>query len=128
MTYSCSDFLDDVMRCLVHSEAITEAEIPDADPGTASDVATAAIVKMHRAGLSSRFVLELLSAVESLDGIAVEHGVDAVAFLLYLQAAIFNGSCVDAHPGTTKSIVEFIARLPSATEWMKHIRTEAALA
>jgi hypothetical protein len=95
--YSCSDFLDDVMRCLVHSEAITEAEFTDADPGTASDVATGAIVTMHRAARSSRFLLELLDAVESLEDIAVEHGVDAMAFLLYLQAAILNGSCRCTH-------------------------------
>jgi hypothetical protein len=128
VSYSCSDFLDDVMRCLVHSEAITEAEITDADPGTASDVATAAIVTMHRAALSSRFLLELLNAVESLDAIAAEHGVDAVAFLLYLQAAIFSGSCVGAHTGASESIIGLVARLPSAPAWMKHIRTETALA
>ncbi|MGF6812801.1 hypothetical protein OKW30_008018 [Paraburkholderia sp. Clong3] len=77
MTYSCSDFLDDVMCSLVHSRAITEAEIPADDPGKASDVATAAILMMHRAGLSSRFMRELLNAEETLGGIAEVHGVDA---------------------------------------------------
>lgn len=124
MTFSCSDFLDDVMRSLVHSQAITEAEIPADDPGKAADVATAAIVAMHRAGLFARFMRELLNAVETLGAIAETHGVDALVFLFDLQAAILNDTSVDAHAGIDGRIVELVSQPPSAAEWMKHIRKE----
>ncbi|MBB5511171.1 hypothetical protein [Paraburkholderia atlantica] len=124
MTFSCSDFLDDVMRSLVHSQAITEAEIPADDPGKAADVATAAIVAMHRAGLFARFMRELLNAVETLGAIAETHGVDALVFLFDLQAAILNDTSVDAHAGIDGRIVELVSQLPSAAQWMKHIRKE----
>ncbi|MBB5428719.1 hypothetical protein HDG40_006914 [Paraburkholderia sp. JPY158] len=112
------------MRSLVHSQAITEAEIPADDPGKAADVATAAIVAMHRAGLFARFMRELLNAVETLGAVAEAHGVNALVFLFDLQAAILNDTSVDAHAGIDGRIVELVSQLPSAAEWMKHIRKE----
>ncbi|OLL27619.1 hypothetical protein BTH42_31800 [Burkholderia sp. SRS-W-2-2016] len=126
MTFSCSDFLDDVMRSLVHSQAITEADIPADDPGKAADVATAAIIAMHRAGLFARFMRELLNAVETLGTIAEAHGVDALVFLFDLQAAILNDTYIDAHAGIDGRIVELVSQLPSAAEWMKHLRNREA--
>jgi hypothetical protein len=60
MTYSCSDFFDDVMRCLADCGAIAGSEIPENNLGAAADLAMAAIVTMHRASLSANFVRELL--------------------------------------------------------------------
>ncbi|KAE8758406.1 hypothetical protein FSO04_18595 [Paraburkholderia madseniana] len=125
MAYSCTDFFDDVMRCLVESQAITQAEIPVDDPGSAADLAVEAIVTMNRSGLSSRFVRELLDEVESLGAVAEALGTGAPAFLFYLQAAILNDSCVKAH-GADSKLVALVERLPSATIWMKHIQTIAA--
>ncbi len=121
MTYSCSDFFDDVMRCLVDTKAIDDADIPDGNPGAGADVAVNAIVTMRRAGLSSQFVRELLDEVESLGSVAEEHGPDAVAFLFYLQAAILNGSSVEARNTEDSELVALVGRLPSASEWMSHI-------
>ena len=121
MTYSCSDFFDDVMRCLVETTAIDSTDIPDDDPGAGADVAVNAIVNMRRAGLSSQFVRELLDEVESLGAVAEEHGPDAVAFLFYLQAAILNGSSVEARGTEDSQLISLVGRLPSASAWMTHI-------
>ncbi|MDQ7979914.1 hypothetical protein QYH69_21985 [Paraburkholderia sp. SARCC-3016] len=121
MTYSCSDFFDDVMRCLVESRAIDSADIPDDNPGAGADIAVNAIVTMHRAGLSSQFVRELLDEVESLGAVAEEHGPDGLAFLFYLQAAILNGSSVEARGAEDTEILALVGRLPSASAWMTHI-------
>ena len=122
MTYSCTDFFDDVMRCLVDSGAIADGDFPESDVGAASDVAVAAIVTMHRASLSSNFVRELLDEVETLAGVAEEHGNGALAFLFYLQAAIFNDTFVEARSHDDSGLLELVRRLPSAATWMKHIQ------
>lgn len=122
MTYSCTDFFDDVMRCLVDSGAIADGGVPENDVGAASDVAVAAIVTMHRASLSANFVRELLGEVETLSTVAEEHGTHALAFLFYLQAAIFNGTFVEARSHEDSGLLELISRLPSGATWMKHIQ------
>ena len=122
MTYSCSDFYDDVMRCLADSGAIADGGIPENDVGSASDVAIAAIVTMHRASLSSNFVRELLGEVGTLGTVAEEHGSQGLAFLFYLQAAVFNGTFVEARSHDDSGLLELVSRLPSSATWMKHIQ------
>ncbi|MBT2794020.1 hypothetical protein [Paraburkholderia strydomiana] len=122
MTYSCSDFYDDVMRCLADCGATPDADIAGNDVGAAADLALAAIVTMHRASLSSLFVRELLGEVESLGAVAGRYGTGALSFLFYLQAAILNGSFVDARRRGDAELLALIARLPSAGTWMKNIR------
>jgi hypothetical protein len=68
--------------------------------------------------------MRCLDAEETLGRIAELHGVDALILLFYLQGAVFNDADVDAYHGIGERIVKFVAQLPSATEWMKHIRTE----
>lgn len=121
MTYSCSDIFDDVMRCLVESEAIDSTDIPDGNPGAGADIAVNAIVTMRRADLSSRFVRELLDEVESLGAVAEEHGPDAVAFLFYLQAVILNGSSVESRGTEDAELLALVGRLPLASAWTTHI-------
>lgn len=122
MTYSCSDFYDDVMRCLAESGAIADSGIPENDVGAASDLAIAAIVTMHRASLSANFVRELLDEVETLSTVAEKHGTQALAFLFYLQAAIFNDTFVEARSHDDSGLFELVSRLPSGATWMKHIQ------
>lgn len=122
MTYSCSDFFDDVMRCLADSGAIADDGIPANDVGAASDVAIAAIVTMHRANLSSNFVRELLGEVETLGTVGEKHGIQGLAFLFYLQAAILNDTFVEARSHEDSGLLELISRLPSGATWMKHIQ------
>jgi hypothetical protein len=122
MTYSCSDFYDDVMRCLAESGAIADGCIPENDVGASSDLAIAAIVTMHRASLSANFVRELLGEVETLSTLAEEHGTQALAFLFCLQAAIFNDTFVEARSHGDSGLFELVSRLPSGATWMKHIQ------
>jgi hypothetical protein len=78
-------------------------------------------VSLHQAAQASRFVEELLASVETLGGIAEEHGADGLAFLFYLQAAILNGSFVEADQAKAGPL-ELVKTLPSAGDWMKHIQ------
>lgn len=121
MTYSCTDFFDDVMRCLADSGAIATGDIPENNPGAAADVAMEAIVTMHRASLSSNFVRELLDEVEALSTVAEEYGTGALAFLFYLQAAILNDTFVEARQPDDAGLLALIGRLPSVVTWIKHI-------
>jgi len=122
MTYSCTDFYDDVMRCLADSGEIATADIPENNLGAAADLAMAAIVTMHRASLSSNFVRELLDEVQTLGAVAEEHGTGALALLFYLQAAILNDTFVEARSLDDAGLLALISRLPSGVTWMKHIR------
>jgi len=70
MSYSCSDFTEDVLNCLVTTGAIQSEAIPADSPGEQSDLAVAAIIDMSRALLACRFAAELLAGVESIGAIA----------------------------------------------------------
>ena len=120
MTYSCSDFTDDVLNCLVEAGAIEADAIPDNNPGGQADLVVAAIISMHRAALGARFVTELLGEVESLGAVAEQYGVAALAVLFYLQAAVVNGSYVEAD-APEMGVITLVKALPSADEWMKHV-------
>lgn len=122
MTYSCTDFFDDVMRCLADSGEIATADIPENNLGAAADLAMAAIVTMHRASLSSNFVRELLDEVKTLGTVAEQHGTAALAFLFYLQAAILNDTFIEARNHDDAGLLALIRRLPTGVSWMKHIR------
>jgi hypothetical protein len=122
MTYSNADFTADVMQCLVHSEAIRATDIPSDDPARSADMAVEAIVSMHRASLSSRFVRELLDEVDSVEAIAQRYGIRAVTFLFYLQSAILNESCIEIQDDGDAKAIALVSHLPSAEVWLKHIR------
>ncbi|CAB3754455.1 hypothetical protein [Paraburkholderia solisilvae] len=126
MTYSCADFTADVMQCLVHSQAIRATDIPDDDPARSADMAVEAIVSMHRASLSSRFVRELLDEVDSLDTVERQYGSGALAFLFFLQSAILNESRIAVQDASDARAVALVSHLPSAEEWLKHIRMDPA--
>jgi hypothetical protein len=99
MAYSCSDFADGVLDCLVTCVAIHA---------------------MNRSMLASRFVSELLAGVESVGAIADEYGVAVLSLLFYLQAAINNGTVVEVAEAEIGAVA-LIRTLPSADEWMKYV-------
>lgn len=68
---------------------------------------------------------ELLSSVETLCGVAEEHGGRTLADLFYLHAAIVNGGFVDAYKGES-ALLEIVNGLPSAERWAKFIKIEEA--
>jgi hypothetical protein len=66
------------------------------------------------------FMEELLDSVETLSGIAEEHGVETLAGLFYLQKAILNNSYID-HYSEETGIIKIVNALPSREKWMEYI-------
>lgn len=65
------------------------------------------------------FFIELLASVETLDGIADEHGIRTLTDLMYLQQAILNGEAIEVWPGET-AVAKVLQTLPSADRWLKY--------
>jgi hypothetical protein len=72
---------------------------------------------------SARFFQELLDSVETLTGIAAEHGSRTLADLMYLQNAILIGGFVD-HYATESRVLEIASALPSGGQWSAFIKVE----
>jgi hypothetical protein len=69
------------------------------------------------------FIQELLDSVETLSGIAEQHGARTLADLMYLQNAILSGGVIDHCPGESK-VLEIASGLPSGDQWSKFITVE----
>ncbi len=69
------------------------------------------------------FMQELLDSVETLSGIAEQHGARTLADLMYLQNAILSGGFIDHYPGESK-VLEIARDLPSGGQWSKFIAVE----
>lgn len=69
------------------------------------------------------FFQELLDSVETLSGIAVEHGSRTLADLMYLQNGILSGGFIDHYPGESKAL-EIASALSSGEQWSKFIKVE----
>ena len=69
------------------------------------------------------FMQELLDSVETLTGIAEQHGARTLADLMYLQNAILSGGFIDHYPGESK-VLEIASGLPSGGQWSKFIAVE----
>lgn len=57
MTYSCNDFSEDIVRCLVDANLVESCAVSDVDIGIQADLAIAAIVAAGQAAQAVRFVL-----------------------------------------------------------------------
>lgn len=66
------------------------------------------------------FMQELLDSVDTLSGIADQHGVHTLADLMYLHSAIMKGSFIDHYPGESK-VLQIASALPSGDQWSKFI-------
>ncbi|MDR6202518.1 hypothetical protein [Paraburkholderia graminis] len=124
MTYSCSDFADDVINRLVDIGALDATQIPENDPQAQVGLALATITALQRGPLAARFANEVLNAVESLCAVAEQHGVHALADLFYLQTAILEGMQVQ-FDSKAAPISEFVRTLPSASGWSRYIQFES---
>lgn len=69
------------------------------------------------------FMQELLDSVESLTGIAKEHGARTLADLMYLQAAILEGGFIDHWPEESAAM-KIASGLPSGERWAKFIKKD----
>jgi len=72
---------------------------------------------------ASLFMRELLDSVETLSGIAEQHGARTLADLMYLQNAILSGGFIDHYPEESK-VFEIASGLPSGGQWSKFIAVE----
>lgn len=70
---------------------------------------------------AKRFFNELLENVETLTGIALEHGARTLADILYLQNAILDDSFIELYPDES-AVLAVVDELPSAATWKKYIR------
>ena len=66
---------------------------------------------------------ELLDSVETLTGIANEHGARSLADLMFLQQAILSGGFIDHYADESK-VLEIAQGLPSGEQWVKFIKVE----
>jgi len=100
---------------------LAPVEINLAPPSTASQDDEEHQAQGHeRAKL---FMRELLNSVETLTGIAEQHGARTLADLMYLQNAILSGGFIDHYPGESKAL-EIARGLPSGGQWSKFIAVE----
>jgi hypothetical protein len=73
---------------------------------------------------ATTYFQELLDSVETLTGIAEQHGSRTLADLMYLQNAILSdGGFIDHYPGESK-VLEIASALPSGERWAKFIKVE----
>lgn len=123
MTYSCSDFYDDVMRCLVDAGFVADSEREDGPDavGVDSDLAITAITSLRQMTAASRFLDELLASVETLGSVAEQYGEHALTSLMYLQSAIAHDSFVEVSRSRS-SFLDVIRAMPCAAEWLRYIR------
>lgn len=82
--------------------------------------------KLTRANLAVTFMKELLDSVDTLSGIADEHGQQTLVDLMYLQNAILEDGFIDVYPDASK-VLDIIGNLPSADKWMKFVKVEYLL-
>lgn len=68
---------------------------------------------------AKRFFEELLASVESLGGIAEQHGLNTLTDLMYLQQAILKGETIEVWPGES-AVGKVVQALPSANRWLKY--------
>ena len=72
---------------------------------------------------ADRFMQELLDSVETLTGIADDHGARTLADFMFLHGAILRGGFIDHYPEESK-VLEIAQGLPSGDQWVKFIKVE----
>ena len=72
---------------------------------------------------AAMFFQELLDSVDTLAGMAAEHGSRTLADLMYLQNAILSGGFIDHYPDESR-VLEIASALPSGEQWSMFIKVE----
>ena len=75
---------------------------------------------IDRIAMAQGFMAEVLDSVETLSGIADEHGARTLADLMYLQQAIMTGGFIEHIPGESK-VLDIVQGLPSGKAWAEFI-------
>lgn len=76
--------------------------------------------RIHEASL---FMQELLDSVETLSGIADEHGSRTLADLFYLHSAILERGHIELIEGDNSKVMDIAKSLPSGSYWANFIET-----
>ncbi|GGD94836.1 hypothetical protein [Caballeronia grimmiae] len=125
MTYSCTDFVDDVLNDMVIRNWIKPAQYGPDDPQAQCDAVLGAIgdadVSLRLAADAKQFHAELLDAVETLTAIAEQHGALARANVVYLQTAILKGGVIELTRDEAQAI-SFVRGLPSGGRWWQSVK------
>ncbi|SAK97571.1 hypothetical protein AWB82_07145 [Caballeronia glebae] len=125
MTYSCTDFADDVLNDMVIRSWIKPEQYGPEDTQAQCDAVLGAIgdadVSPRQAAHAKQFHAELLDAVETLTGIADQHGALALATVVYLQAAILKGGVIELTRNEVDSFA-FVRDLPSGGRWWQSVK------
>lgn len=93
---------------------------------TADELYRQGSIEVSGMSAANLFMQELLDSVETLTGIADEHGARTLADLMYLQNAIMKNGFVDHYPGESK-VLEIASALPSGDRWAKFVKVEQLL-
>jgi hypothetical protein len=125
MAYSCTDFADDVLNDMVIRSWIKPEQYGPEDTQAQCDAVLGAIgdadVSLRLAADAKRFHAELLDAVETLTGIADQHGALALANVVYLQAAILKGGVIELTREEAENFA-FVRDLPSGGRWWQSVK------
>ncbi|WP_434667869.1 hypothetical protein P5W99_36290 [Paraburkholderia sp. A3BS-1L] len=108
MTYSCNDFSDDIVRCLVDADVVSAEAVSGADIGKQADIAIEGIIALVLANDNTRTALAAT-------------GEGAFADALNLANAIAAQHTLELPP-TRATFAAFVATLPCGQEWAKQIR------
>ncbi|SAL77596.1 hypothetical protein AWB67_05125 [Caballeronia terrestris] len=125
MAYSCTDFVDDVLNNMVVRSWIKPVQYGPDDPQAQCDAVLGAIsdadVSLRLTADAKQFYAELLDAVETLTGIAEEHGALALANVVYLQTAILKGGVIELTRDEADNLA-FVKDLPSGCRWWQSVK------
>ncbi|SAK61302.1 hypothetical protein AWB79_02789 [Caballeronia hypogeia] len=125
MAYSCTDIVDDVLNDMVIRSWIKPEQYGPDDPQAQCDAVLGAIsdadVSLRLAADAKQFHAEMLDAVETLTGIAEQHGVLALANVVYLQTAILKGGAIELTRGEAENS-SFVRDLPSGGRWWQSVK------
>ena len=125
MTFSCTDFVDDVLNDMVIRNWIKPEQYGPDDPQAQCDAVLGAIgdadVSLRLAADAKQFHAELLDAVETLTAIAEQHGALALANVVYLQTAILKGGVIELTRDEAEAI-SFVRGLPSGGRWWQSVK------
>ncbi|BAO93081.1 hypothetical protein [Caballeronia cordobensis] len=125
MAYSCTDFVDDVLNDMVIRSWIKPEQYGPDDPQAQCDAVFGAIgeadVSLRLAADAKQFHAELLDAVETLTGVAEQHGALALANVVYLQTAILKGGVIELTRKEADAF-SFVRDLPSGGRWWQSVK------
>ncbi|WP_277184445.1 hypothetical protein [Caballeronia sp. BR00000012568055] len=125
MAYSCTDLVDDVLNDMLGRGWIKSSQYGPEDTGAQASAVMAAIGEADHAlclaADAKQFHAELIDAVETLTGIGEQHGVLALANILYLHMALLNDTFIELSVEDAQSLA-FVRALPSGARWWARVK------